>query len=223
MLRERTVALLVSMGAAAGALTDPCPAFPSGRTPADLASGNGHKGISGFLAESLLTSHLESLTMDNVNKDGTKETLEMKAVQTISERIATPVLWGDKPDTLCLKDSLDAVRNATQAADRIHQVFRMQSFQRKQLAQYEEDDEFGLSDQQALSLLASKASKSGHGEGSANAAAVQIQKKFRGWTKRKEFLFIRQRVVKIQVHPAALFLEIVCLFYVCLCFSAQLP
>ncbi|XP_027192076.1 calmodulin-binding transcription activator 2-like isoform X2 [Cicer arietinum] len=196
--RERTVALLVSMGAAAGALTDPCPAFPSGRTPADLASNNGHKGISGFLAESLLTSHLESLTVDDVNKDGTKENLGMKAVQTFSERIATPVFCGDVPDAICLKDSLDAVRNATQAADRIHQVYRMQSFQRKQLAQYEDDDEFGLLDQQALLLLASKGRKSGHGEGSANAAAIQIQKKFRGWTKRKEFLFIRQRVVKIQ-------------------------
>lgn len=199
LLRERTVALLVSMGAAAGALTDPCPAFPSGRTPADLASSNGHKGISGFLAESLLTSHLESLNVDDVNKDDRKETSEIKAVQTISERIATPALRGDIPDAICLKDSLDAVRNATQAADRIHQVFRIQSFQRKQLAQYEDDDEFGLSDQQALSLLASKACKSGQKEGLANVAATQIQKKFRGWTKRKEFLFIRERVVKIQV------------------------
>lgn len=187
------------MGAAAGALTDPCPAFPSGRTPADLASSNGHKGISGFLAESLLTSHLESLNVDDVNKDDRKETSEIKAVHTISERIATPALRGDIPDAICLKDSLDAVRNATQAADRIHQVFRIQSFQRKQLAQYEDDDEFGLSDQQALSLLASKACKSGQKEGLANVAATQIQKKFRGWTKRKEFLFIRERVVKIQV------------------------
>ncbi|GAU34126.1 hypothetical protein TSUD_66050, partial [Trifolium subterraneum] len=198
--RERTVGLLVSMGAAAGALTDPCTAFPSGRTPADIASSCGHKGISGFLAESLLTSHLESLTVDDVNNDGAKETLGMKAVQTISERMATPVSCGDKPDAICLKDTLDAVRNATQAQHRIHQVYRMQSFQRKQLAQYEGDDEFGLSDQQALSLLASKACKSGHGDGSVNAAAIQIQKKFRGWTKRKEFLFIRQRVVKIQAH-----------------------
>ncbi|TKY59498.1 Calmodulin-binding transcription activator 2 [Spatholobus suberectus] len=197
--RERTVAVLVSMGAAAGALTDPCPEFPSGRTPADLASSNGHKGISGFLAESLLTSHLESLTMDE-NKDGRKETSGMKAVQTVSERSATPVLYGDIPDAICLKDSLNAVRNATQAADRIHQVFRMQSFQRKQLAQYEDDGEFGLSDQQAFSLLASKACKSGQGKGLANAAAIQIQKKFRGWKKRKEFLIIRQRIVKIQAH-----------------------
>lgn len=217
MLRERTVALLVSMGAAAGALTDPCPAFPSGRTPADLASSCGHKGISGFLAESLLTSHLESLTVADANEDGTTE---KKVVQTISERIATPVLWGDIPDVICLKDSLDAVRNATQAADRIRQVYRMQSFQRKQLAQYDDDDhEFGLSDQQALSLVASKACKSTHGKGSANAAAVQIQKKFRGWTKRKEFLFIRERVVKIQVHPAALFSRWSFILYMFMLFS----
>ena len=192
------------MGAAAGAWTDPCPEFPSGRSAADLASSKGHKGISGFLAESLLTGHLESLTMDE-NKDGRKETSGMKVVQTVSERTATPVLNGDIPDDICLKDSLNAVRNATQAADRIYQVFRMQSFQRKQLALYE-DDEFGLSDQQALSLLASKACRSGQGEGLANAAAIQIQKKFRGWTKRKEFLIIRQRIVKIQVHCSALFI-----------------
>jgi hypothetical protein len=74
----------------------------------------------------------------------------------------------------------------------------MQSFQRKQLTQYE-DDEFGLLDQRTLSLLASKASKSGQGDGLINDAATQIQKKFRGWKKRKEFLIIRQRIVKIQV------------------------
>ncbi|KAJ1396501.1 P-loop containing nucleoside triphosphate hydrolase [Sesbania bispinosa] len=196
--RERTVAVLVSMGADCGALTDPSPAFPSGRTAADLASSNGHKGISGFLAESSLTSHLESLTMDDQHKGGRQEISGMKVVQTVSERSATPVLYSDMPDALCLKDSLTAVRNATQAADRIHQVFRMQSFQRKQLTQYE--DEFGLSDQRALSLLASKACKSGQGDGLVNAAAIQIQKKFRGWKKRKEFLIIRQRIVKIQAH-----------------------
>ncbi|CAJ1936057.1 unnamed protein product [Sphenostylis stenocarpa] len=197
--RERTVAILVSMRAATVALTDPSPEFPSGRTPADLASSNGHKGISGFLAESLLTSHLESLTMDE-NKNGRKETSGIKVVQTASERTAIPVLYGDIPDAICLKDSLNAVRNATQAADRIHQVYRMQSFQRKQLAQYDDDEEFGLSDQQALSLLASRMRKSGQVEGLANAAAIQIQKKFRGWKKRREFLIIRQRIVKIQAH-----------------------
>ncbi|RDX65241.1 Calmodulin-binding transcription activator 2, partial [Mucuna pruriens] len=196
--RERTVGVLVSMGADSGALTDPSPAFPSGRTAADLASSNGHKGISGFLAESSLTHHLATLTMDD-KKGGRQEISGMKVVQTVSERTATPVLYGDMPDALCLKDSLTAVRNATQAADRIHEVFRMQSFQRKKLTQYE-GDELGLSDQQALSLLASRACKSGQGDGLANAAAIQIQKKFRGWKKRKEFLLIRQRIVKIQAH-----------------------
>ncbi|KAK7246754.1 hypothetical protein RIF29_41624 [Crotalaria pallida] len=199
--RERTVAVLISMGADAGALTDPSPAFPSGRTPADLASTNGDKGISGFIAETLLTSHLESLTMDDQHKGGRQQISGTNPVLTVSERTATPVIYGDMPDALSLKDSLTAVRNAMQAADRIHQVFRLQSFQRKQLNQYEDDDdEFGLAEQQALSLVASKASKSGQRDGLANAAAIQIQKKFRGWKKRQEFLFIRQRVVKIQAH-----------------------
>ena len=201
LFRERTVAFLVSKGADCGALTDPSPEFPSGRTAADLASSNGQKGLSGFLAESSLTSHLESLTVDDQHKAGQQEVSGTKAVQTVSERTATPVVYNDMPDALCLKDTLTAVRNATQAADRIHQVFRMQSFQRKkQLTQDEdEDDEFGLLDQRALSLLASKARKSGQGDGLVNAAATQIQKKFRGWKKRKEFLIIRQRIVKIQV------------------------
>ncbi|KAL2342100.1 hypothetical protein Fmac_010040 [Flemingia macrophylla] len=197
--RERTVAVLVSMGADCGAVTDPSPAFPTGRSADDLASSSGHKGISGFLAESSLTHHLETLTMDE-QKGGQQEISGMKVVQTVSERTATPVHYGDMPDALCLKDSLTAVRNATQAADRIHQVYRMQSFQRKQLTQFEGDDQLGLSDQQAISLLASRAGKSGHGDGLANAAATQIQKKFRGWKKRKEFLMIRQRIVKIQAH-----------------------
>ncbi|CAK8530299.1 unnamed protein product [Lathyrus sativus] len=197
--RERTVAVLVSMGADCGALTDPSLEFPSGRTAADLASSNGHKGLSGFLAESSLTSHLETLTVDDQQKGGKQEVTGMKTVQTVLERTATPVVYNDMPDALCLKDSLTAVRNATQAADRIHQVFRMQSFQRKQLTQ-NEDDEFGLLDQRALSLLSSKSCKLGQGDGLFNTAATQIQKKFRGWKKRKEFLIIRQRIVKIQAH-----------------------
>ncbi|WVZ70818.1 hypothetical protein U9M48_019455 [Paspalum notatum var. saurae] len=49
--RERTVVALIALGAAPGALTDPTPDFP-GITPADLASANSQRGISGFLAES---------------------------------------------------------------------------------------------------------------------------------------------------------------------------
>ncbi|KAG8091397.1 hypothetical protein GUJ93_ZPchr0012g21134, partial [Zizania palustris] len=65
--RERTVVALIALGAAPGALTDPNPNFPSESTPADLASTNGHKGISGFLAESSLTSHLLALNLKEAN------------------------------------------------------------------------------------------------------------------------------------------------------------
>ncbi|XVF01567.1 hypothetical protein REPUB_Repub04eG0100200 [Reevesia pubescens] len=184
--REQTVAILVSLGAAPGALTDPSPEFPLGRTPADLASGKGHKGISGFLAESSLTSFLSSLTMSDQNQ----------AVQTVSERIATPVNDSDLQDVLSLKDSITAVCNATQAADRIHQMFRLQSFQWKQLSESGDC----VSDEHAISLVTAKARRPLQIDGVVHAAATQIQKKFRGWKKRKEFLLIRQRIVKIQAH-----------------------
>ncbi|KAJ7942518.1 Calmodulin-binding transcription activator 2 [Quillaja saponaria] len=153
-----------------------------GRTPADFASANGHKGISGFLAESSLTSHLPSLTMDHWNEDYDRKALGVKAVQTVSERTSTPEIYGDVPDVFSLKDSLNAVCNAMQAADRIQQVLRMQSFQTQCGG-----DKFGLSDPSALSLLTSK-----------KTAAVHIQKIFRVWKKRKEFLIICQRNVKNQ-------------------------
>lgn len=197
--REQTVAFLVSHGAATGASTDPSPEFPLGRSPADLASVNGHKGISGFLAESSLTSHLSCLSVNDSKEDGAAEISGTQAIQTISERTATPVTYGLMPDALSLKDSLTAVRNATQAADRIHQMFRMQSFEWRQLNEYSTDGS-GLSDERAISLLAGRSSKSGPSDGQFNSAAVRIQKKFRGWTKRKEFLLIRQRIVKIQAH-----------------------
>ncbi|CDY18719.1 BnaA09g06760D [Brassica napus] len=191
--REDTVALLVSLGADSGALTDPSPELPLGKTASDLAYGNGHRGISGFLAESSLTSYLEKLTVDG-KEDASTDSSRAKAVQTVAERTATPMSYGD--------DSLTAVLNATQAADRLHQVFRMQSFQRKQLSEIGEKNEFGLSDELAVSFAAGKSKKAGgHSSGAAvHAAAVQIQKKYRGWKKRKEFLLIRQRIVKIQAH-----------------------
>lgn len=197
------MAVLVSLGAAPGLVTDPSPEHKLGRTPADLASDNGHKGISGLLAEFSLVSHLSSLAVDDCREDAGREAAGLKAVQTISERTPTPGIYGDVAEELSLKDSLTAVLNATQAADRIHQVYRMQSFQRKQLTEFE-NDELGVLDQYAVSLLASREGRSGQGDGLAQAAATHIQKKFRGWKKRKEFLIIRQRIVKIQVNSLSL-------------------
>ncbi|XP_021887089.1 calmodulin-binding transcription activator 3-like [Carica papaya] len=194
--RERTVASLIALGAAPGALTDPTLKYPSGSTAADLASANGHKGIAGYLAESDLSAHLSSLHLEN--QADAADISDRKAVETISEKSALPMNYRDLPQGSSLKDSLAAVCNATQAAARIHQVFRVQSFQKKQLKELNHVNS-GMSDEHALSLISVKTSKPGHDE-PAHAAAIRIQNKFRGWKGRKDFLIIRQRIVKIQAH-----------------------
>ncbi|KAK9990250.1 hypothetical protein SO802_025235 [Lithocarpus litseifolius] len=188
--RERTVAFLVSLGADPAALVDPCSKYPSGRTAADLASANGHKGIAGYLAKSHLNSHLSSLTLET-GEGNAAGISGAKAVETVSEQSATPVSDGDLPCSL--KDSLAAVCNASQAFARIHEDSRVKSFKKKQLKEY------GMSDAQALSLLALRTNKSGKRDLPAHAAAaIQIQSKFRSWKGRREFLIIKQRMAEIQ-------------------------
>ncbi|KAJ6740850.1 CALMODULIN-BINDING TRANSCRIPTION ACTIVATOR CAMTA [Salix purpurea] len=195
--RERTVAFLINLGAAPGALTDPTPKYPTSRTPADLASANGHKGISGFLAESALSAHLSSLNLEKQAGEAA-ESSGTKVLQALPGCNKTSVNDADLPSGQSLKDSLAAVCNATQAAARIHQVFRVQSFQKKQLKEYG-DDKSGMSHERALSLIAVKSQKAGQCDEPVHAA-IRIQNKFRGWKGRKEFLIIRQRIVKIQAH-----------------------
>ncbi|KAL5982189.1 hypothetical protein ACLOJK_016259 [Asimina triloba] len=194
--RERTVVVLVSLGASPGALTDPTPKI-SGRTPWDLASSNGQKGIAGYLAEYSLTNQLFDLTLKESSRDGSVPgTADVKAIQTIAERTATQPTDGDLR-RLSLKDSLTAVRNASQTAARIHEVYRVHSFHRKQLIEYG-DEKFGMSGERALSLISVKKNRAGQNDEPSHIAAIRIQNKFRGWKGRKEFLIIRQRIVKIQ-------------------------
>ncbi|KAJ8628631.1 hypothetical protein MRB53_021954 [Persea americana] len=196
--REQTVITLVALGGAPGALTHPTPEFPSGRAPADLASINGHKGIAGYLAESSLKAHLEALTLEPFEDGSASEVRRVKAIQTIAELSATQYIDGDI-DGQPLKDSLTAVRNAVQAAARIHEVFRVQSFHRKQLIE-SGDEKFGMSDERALSFISFKSNRAGQHNEPTHTAAIRIQNKFRSWKGRKEFLIIRQRIVKIQAH-----------------------
>ncbi|GKV52568.1 hypothetical protein SLEP1_g59145, partial [Rubroshorea leprosula] len=194
--RERAVASLISLGAAPGAVTDPSSKYPIGRAPAELASANGHKGIAGYLAECSLSAHLSSLNLDNQDGHAAEGA---KAVQEFSERTAIPFSLDNTSDALTLKDSLAAVRNANIAFSRIHQVNQVHSFQKKQLKEYG-DDKFGMSDERALSLLAVKSYKPGRKDKYAHAAATRIQSIFRGWKDRKQFMMIREKIVKIQAH-----------------------
>ncbi|KAK6923767.1 CG-1 DNA-binding domain [Dillenia turbinata] len=196
--REGTVVSLISLGAAPGALTDPTPKYPSGRTPADLASGNGHKGIAGYLAEASLSEHLLTLNLKDPKQGEAVEISGVKAVEAVSERSSTSIDV-DVPHGASMKDSLAAVRNATQAAARIYQVFRVQSFQKKQLKEYG-NEKLGMSDERALSMLAVKSHKPAVHDEPVHAAAIRIQNKFRSWKGRKDYLIIRQRIIKIQAH-----------------------
>ncbi|XP_066379134.1 calmodulin-binding transcription activator 3-like isoform X2 [Miscanthus floridulus] len=195
--RERTVSVLMANGAAAGALTDPTSEFPSGRSPADLASVNGHKGIAGFLAESALTSHLSALTIRESN-DSTVEVCGLPVAEDLTG-IDSAQLAVEGPHTESLEGSLSAVRKSTQAAARIFQAFRVESFHRKKVVEYGDDD-CGLSDERTLSLVSLKNVKPGQHDTHLHSAAVRIQNKFRGWKGRKEFMIIRHRIVKLQAH-----------------------
>lgn len=197
-VREETVVALVRLGASPGAVEDPMPKFPGGRTAADLASSRGHKGIAGYLAEADLTSHLSSLTLKESVMDSVNATIAAdKAIETAEEQSVVPS-DGGREEQLSLKGSLAAVRKSAQAAALIQAAFRARSFRYRQLNQSDENSE--VSTDVVVASLHNKAQKTSHFSDYLHCAAVKIQQKYRGWKGRKEFLKIRNRIVKIQVH-----------------------
>ncbi|KAL6969247.1 hypothetical protein U1Q18_028971 [Sarracenia purpurea var. burkii] len=199
--REKMVAALIASGASAGAVTDPNSLDPTGKTPASIAAARGHKGLAGYLSEVALTSHLLSLTLEG--KELSKGSADVEAeiaVNCISQRSFTTY-----EDQHSLKDTLAAVRNAALAAARIQAAFRAHSFRRRQQTEAASDDaassfdEYDIlsNDSYGISVASKLAFRSAH---EYNTAACSIQKKFRGWKGRKDFLAFRRKVVKIQAH-----------------------
>lgn len=199
--REKMVAALIASGASAVAVTDPSSRDPVGRTPAHIAAAYGHKGLAGYLSEVALTSHLSSLTLEE--SELSKGSAELAAELAI-DRISKDNVYSNDGQ-LSLKQSLAAVRNATQAAARIQAAFCAHSFRKRQQREAETSlafagvDEYGLTpnDIQCLSAASKLAFRNYHEH---NKAALSIQKNYRGWKGRKEFLALRQKVVKIQAH-----------------------
>ncbi|PON54974.1 Serine/threonine protein kinase [Trema orientale] len=195
--REKMVAALIASGASAGAVTDPSSQDLTGKTAASIAATSGHKGLAGYLAEVALTSHLSSLTLEETElSKGSAEVEAEKTVNSISKQGIN-----DNEDQLSLKRTLAAVRNAAQAAARIQSAFRAHSFRKRQ---QKEDvvssiDEYGMSsdDIQELSAMSKLNFRNPRDH---NLAALSIQKKYRGWKGRKDFLAFRQKIVKIQAH-----------------------
>ncbi|QCD83556.1 GA-binding protein transcription factor [Vigna unguiculata] len=195
--REKMVASLVASGASAGAVTDPTAQDPIGKTAASIAASNGNKGLAGYLSEVAVTSHLSSLTLEECELS--KSTAQLQADMTVTsvskENLAA------NGDQASLKDTLAAVRNVTQAAARIQSAFRSHSFRKrraKEAAAGVDGTSIGgigsIPEISALSKLAFRNSRE-H-----NSAALSIQKKYRGWKGRRDFLSLRQKVVKIQAH-----------------------
>lgn len=199
--REKIVAALIACGASSGAVTDPNSQDPTGKTPASIAASSGHRGLAGYLSEMALTGHLSSLTLEE--SELSKGSAALEAERTVNS--ISNASFSTNEDQDSLKYTLAAVRNASQAAARIQSAFRAHSF-RKRLqreATVAIDDASGdecsilSKDVQGLSAATKVAFRNTRDY---NKAALSIQKKYRGWKGRKNFLAYLQKVVKIQVH-----------------------
>lgn len=197
--REKMVASLIASGASAGAVTDPSAQDPIGKTAASIAASSGHKGLAGYLSEVALTSHLSSLTLEE--NELSKSSAELQADLTVSNVSKENIAFSE--DRTSLKDTLAAVRNTTQAAARIQAAFRSHSFRKRRTKEtnavmsghdISASSVGDMPELYAMSRLAFRNSRE-H-----NSAALSIQKKYRGWKGRKDFLSLRQKVVKIQAH-----------------------
>ncbi|KAI7750997.1 hypothetical protein M8C21_004200 [Ambrosia artemisiifolia] len=193
--REKMIAELLASGAYAGAVTDPIPQDPTGKTPASIAATYGHDGLAGYLSEVALTTHLLSLTLKE--SELSKCSADVEAERTVNS-ISNPRFVNE--DRLSFKDTMAAVRNAAQAASRIQAAFRAHSFKKRKQQEAAENGgyEYGITESDVEGLSA--ASKVIFGNSRDHNAALSIQKKYRGWKGRKDFLAFRQKVVKIQAH-----------------------
>ncbi|XP_042502412.1 calmodulin-binding transcription activator 4-like [Macadamia integrifolia] len=198
--REKMVAALLAAGASAGAVTDPTSQDPTGQTPASIAAANGHKGLAGYLSEVSLTSHLSSLKLEEteLSKGAAAVEAEITMESILRESL------GATEDQLSLRNSLAAVRNAAQAAARIQSAFRAHSFRKRQqteAAAPSSVDGYDITTDNIHELsAASKLAFRNLRDHKLDKAALSIQKKYRGWKGRKEFLALRRKVVKIQAH-----------------------
>ncbi|XP_018446387.2 calmodulin-binding transcription activator 4 isoform X2 [Raphanus sativus] len=181
---EKMVSALIASGASPGAVTDPNTQDPIGKTPASIAASNGHKGLAGYLSEVALTDHLSSLTLEET--EDSKNTAQAKAEKTVNSIAGRGHPVNNDPQ------SLAALKNAAQAAERIQAAFRAHSFRKRQqreAARHTFWKEYGI-----YADMSSPNARNYH------SAALSIQKKYRGYKGRKEFLTKREKAVIIQAH-----------------------
>ncbi|XP_027921884.1 calmodulin-binding transcription activator 2-like isoform X3 [Vigna unguiculata] len=193
--REETVIALVKLGAAPGAVEDPTSALPPGQTAADLASSRGHKGIAGYLAEADLINRLSILTVKENGAGNIATTIATDSAFKSAEDDSSNLTMDEQH---YLKESLAVFRKSAHAAASILAAFRARSFFQRQLAKSKSDVSDSVLDKVADSL--GKVQNMSHFEDYLHFAALKIQKRYRGWKGRKDFLKIGNCIVKIQAH-----------------------
>jgi hypothetical protein len=205
------VVALLEAGAAPVLSSDPTHKKPRGESAADLASANGHGGIAAFLAEKSLTERLSGLTLGErgtIINEIDKMSAEMDSAQAVAQlarRTSIVRSVQQVEDQERLQTSLEAVRTSTHAAALIQSAFRQHSFRRRAAQLDPTFDEYGMSSQQMHNFVAARKMQlafKGHHQkvkSQQHLAATRIQQKFRGWKGRKEFVTIRQRIIKLQV------------------------
>ncbi|CAN0929217.1 Calmodulin-binding transcription activator 4 [Linum grandiflorum] len=195
--REKMVAALIASGASPGAVTDPNSEDPAGKTPASIAAINGHHGLAGYLSELALTTHLSCLTLEE--SELSKGSAEVEAERTVVDSISKANFPASYEDQVSINTTLAAVRNSAQAAARIQSAFRAHSFRKRQQREAAVRDEYGIrhSEIQELSALSRMAFGNARDY---STAALSIQKKYRGWKGRQDFLTLKKKVVRIQAH-----------------------
>lgn len=146
------------------------------------------------MAEADLISHLSLLNIGENTMDSAAATIAAENAINTGSRIFTSDL---SIEHQFLKGSLAAVRKSAHAAALIQAAFRNRSFRHRQLKSSEDISDVSL-DLVALGSL-NKVQKLSHFEDYLHSAALRIQRKYRGWKGRREFLKIRNRIVKIQV------------------------
>ncbi|CAN1806258.1 Calmodulin-binding transcription activator 3 [Linum perenne] len=200
--REETVVALVKLGVDPTAVDDPTPAFPGGQTAADVASGQGHKGIAGYLAEAFLSRQLSSMSISWDMADRSKDSTSAdKNARIVATQLSLPSNMRVEDDQISLKESLAAVRKSAHAAALIQAVYRGKPLLGRQLHKGSDDHcDFLLRNWAALGTLKKPQKENNHFEDCLHSAAVKIQKKYRGWKGRKDFLIKREKVVRIQAH-----------------------
>ena len=183
-------AALLSSGANPSLVTDPTPEFPGGCTAADLASKAGYEGLAAYLAEKALTAHFQAMTLSgNISNPSAR-----RAHAQVNPEIMES---GTSEQEVLLRYSLEAYRNAADAADRIHSALRDRSL-RLQVKAAEASNSQSDSALIIAALKIQKAYRDHNGKKMMKAAA-RIQGSFRTWQTRKNFLAMRRHAIKIQV------------------------